>query len=112
MSLTLKQAPQLQDFQQYVKNMVVERGFINDTPNKVFILINKEIGKLAQAMRSTWGNENNITAEQSAAIQEAIADVFIYLLELSDMYGISLEDAFRHREEVNKKREFNAYNFL
>ena len=32
------------------------------------------------------------------------ADVFIYLLDICNHFGIDLEKAFRDKEEINKKR--------
>ena len=36
-----------------------------------------------------------------------MADVLIYLLDLANVLGVDLEKAFREKEEINKKRNWN-----
>jgi NTP pyrophosphatase (non-canonical NTP hydrolase) len=111
MSLSLKSEPKLADYQLYVKEMIVERGFKNDTPDKVIILMNKELGGLGQALRLTWGSRDGVTGDQKALLSKQLADTFIYMLEFCNMFDISLEEAFRMREAENMKRDWKPYNF-
>ncbi len=42
--------------------------------------------------------------EQAQAVRDELADVFSYLLRLADVTGVDLEDALRHKVEVNRHR--------
>jgi NTP pyrophosphatase (non-canonical NTP hydrolase) len=108
MSLQLTEQAQLKDFQDYVAKMIKERGFENDTPTKVFVLLTKEVGGLARAIRETWPTKGDNAEVVKSKIQEQLADIFIYLLEMSNMHGVSLDQAFREREAVNMKRQWSA----
>jgi NTP pyrophosphatase (non-canonical NTP hydrolase) len=100
--LHLKSDPTLADYQQYVREMVAERGFKEDVRNKFMMLI-EEVGELAKASRKAAGMKlANDVANQDAAAEAA--DVFIVLLGLCNLLGINLEQAFRDKEELNKKR--------
>lgn len=101
--LALKPKPTLEDLQSYVKKMTKERGFDDDTVAMRFMLLIEEVGEFARAARKHAGIKfasNTATAELS---HEA-ADVFLLLLVLCNQLGIDLEQAFREKEDHNKKR--------
>ena len=101
--LHLKETPTLPDFQQYLKDMVEARGFGNKDSAALFLCFTEECGELAKAIRKAEG----MSIDHSSKVRhvsEELADVFIYLLEISNHYGIDLEHAFREKEEANKKR--------
>ena len=102
-NLFLKQKPLLKDYQQYIDVMVKERGFDKETIPEMFMMLSEEIGEMAKAARKQIGmtiDENSRKPE----LAEEIADVFIYLLAISNYFNIDLEEAFRDKEEINKKR--------
>lgn len=101
-NLHLKSDPTLADYQQYVREMVEERGFKDDVRNKFMMLI-EEVGEFAKASRKAAGMKlANDVAKQDAGAEAA--DVFIVLLGLCNLLDIDLEKAFRDKEEHNKTR--------
>lgn len=101
--LHLKQNPTLQDFQRYVVAVVKERGFEKETIPQLFQLFLEECGEMAKAARKAAKIHTDAKSEHFEFAHEA-ADVFIYLLELCNHFGVDLEQAFREKEEINKKR--------
>ncbi len=100
---TLKENPILADFQRYVAEMVVERGFDKETLAEAFMLFLEESGEMAKAVRKRNGMKTD-AASQVHHLDHEIADVFIYLLDIANKCGVDLEKAFREKEEINKKR--------
>jgi len=101
--LHLKDNPTLRDFQNYVDELVKERGFEKETLPQIFMLFLEECGEMAKAARKT----QNIKCDKNSEdyhLNHEIADVFIYLLDICNHYGVDLEQAFREKEEINKKR--------
>jgi len=93
--LFLEKNPKLSHFQQYVRQLNLERGF-NNTTESSFIHMTSEIGELAKEFQRENKNKKEIGFE--------LADVFIFLLDLANQNGVDLEKAFREKEEINKKR--------
>jgi len=102
-NLHLKKDPTLVDYQKYIEEMVIERGFENVPVEHRFILFVEEVGELARAMRKRLAMS---FAEDTklAELEDEAADVFIYLLDICNKLGVDLEAAFRQKEEKNKKR--------
>ena len=104
-NLFLKDQPILRDFQQYVVDLDKERGFTKSTPLHALVHLMEESGELAKAIRKAEKLRVDEKSESFAVAEEA-ADVFIFLLKICNQYGIDLEQAFRDKEEINKKREW------
>lgn len=100
--LHLKKDPTLADFQQYVREMVAERGF-KDSVAQRFMLLLEESGEFAKAARKHAGMGFAEDTERKELENEA-ADVFIIFLGLCNLLDVDLEQAFRDKEERNKKR--------
>lgn len=102
----LKENPTLKDIQDYIYKSKVERGF--NTTDKIYesLLLAEEVGELIKAVRKNQKNAfvdiNSNPADNN--VEEELADVFIFLLSIANMYGIDVEEAFRKKEEKNKKR--------
>jgi len=82
---------------------VEERGFKKETIPEIFMLFLEECGEMAKAARKI----QNIKVDKNSKnyhLNHEIADVFIYLLDICNQYNIDLEQAFREKEEINKKR--------
>jgi NTP pyrophosphatase (non-canonical NTP hydrolase) len=63
----------------------------------------EEVGELARAVRKQAGIK--IDAKTNVyPIEEELADILAYLLHLSNILGLDLEDSFWKKEEENKKR--------
>lgn len=102
-NLNLQPNPSLKDYQQYIADMVKERGFDKETVPEIFMLFTEECGELAKAIRKVSHMKTDANSEHFKVEQEA-ADVFIYLLDLCNHLNIDLEKAFRDKEEINKQR--------
>ena len=70
------------------------------------MLFLEECGEMAKAARKSQGIKTDKNSKEYNLGHE-IADVFIYLLDLCNYYGIDLEKAFRDKEEINKRRSWN-----
>ena len=101
--LDLKKDAKLADYQEYIRAMVVERGFDDETVQQRFMLLLEEAGEFAKAARKHGGMGFAADTQRRDVAEEA-ADVFIVLLGLCNMLDIDLEQAFRSKEEKNKKR--------
>jgi NTP pyrophosphatase (non-canonical NTP hydrolase) len=102
-NLFLKPNPTLADFQQYVKEMVAERGFDKDNVPQKFMQLLEECGEFAKAGRKASNMKIDVSSESFEVGKEA-ADVLIYLIDICNHFGVDLEKAFREKEEENKKR--------
>ena len=101
--LSLDQNPTLKDFQKYVIDLENERGFADKTVLQKCLMLGEEMWELFQAIRK----EENITIDHNSkfgTIEEELADIIIYICSIANSYNINLEEAFRKKEEVNKKR--------
>ena len=97
----------LAEFQNYVKEMKIERGF--NLTDKVYecLLMGEEMGELFKAVRKGHAAGHIDPKSHVGGVAEELADVFIFLLSLANMHGIDLEQAFRDKEEINEKRKWN-----
>lgn len=102
--LLLSENPTLKDIQEYVRQMEVERGFDRTTSNtQSALLLGEEIGELFKAVRKAEGVRVDETSFVGT-LSEELADILIYTAALANRYGVNLEQAFRDKEEMNKKR--------
>ena len=102
-NLFLKNNPELKDFQEYVREMIKERGFEKESIPEIFMLLSEEVGEMAKAARKQIDMKTDNNSRKPELAQE-IADVFIYLLDICNHFNIDLEKAFRDKEEINKKK--------
>jgi len=96
----------LTNLQSYVTELEHERGFIEQTLLQKCLLLGEEIGELYKAIRKA---EQISTDKNSDTfhIEEELADILIYVCAIANRCDINLEDAFRKKEEINKKRVWN-----
>ena len=99
---TLEQA-NLQNIQEYVKELELERGFDHQTVIEKCLLLGEEVGELFKAVRKSEKIkiDNN---SQKHEVGSELADILIYLCAIANRHNIDLENAFREKEEINKKR--------
>ena len=99
----LKENPKLSEFQKYVEELELERGFSDQSTIDKCLLLGEEVGELFKAIRKSEGllvdNNSNFTE-----IGDELADIFIYLCAIANRKNIDLEEAFRKKEEKNKQR--------
>ena len=101
--LELKNDPTLRDFQDYVKKLELQRGFIQQNAIEKCLLLGEEMGELFKAVRKAVKLKTDINAN-IGSIDEEIADMMIYLCAIANRFDIDIEQAFRKKEEHNKKR--------
>lgn len=101
--LSLKKDPTLKDLQEYVAVAVRERGFDKNSVEQRFMLLLEEVGEFAKAARGRAGMAFADDTKTKEMADEA-GDVLIVFLGLCNLLDIDLEQAFRDKEERNKKR--------
>lgn len=101
--LLLKSDPTLRDFQDYVRKLEDERGFTEQNAIEKCLLLGEELGELFKAVRKTMKLKTDVNTS-IGSIDEEIADMMIYLCSIANRFDIDIEQAFRKKEEQNKKR--------
>lgn len=103
----LKEQPTLADFQNYIKQTGIERGWNKNNHLEIFLLFMEEVGELAKAIR----NHDGLYAEKAkynrTNLNEEFADVFNYFIDLANCFDIDLEKAIRDKEAINAKRKWD-----
>lgn len=95
-----KSLPELQKFYAQISQ---ERGFDKETAQDTLLLMMEEVGELARAIRKQKGIKTD-DKSKIYALEEELADILAYLLHLSNILNIDLEESFWKKEEKNKKR--------
>ncbi len=91
--------------QQYVHNMIIERGFDKEDAKDLMILLTEETGELAKAIRKTTGMKMDISKDNDKYdVKGEIADVFNYLLSMCSCLNIDLLDCWKEKEKINLER--------
>jgi NTP pyrophosphatase (non-canonical NTP hydrolase) len=101
--LQLKADPTLRDYQEYVRKLESERGFTQHKAIEKCLLLGEEMGELFKAVRKTVKLKTDVNAS-IGSIDEELADIMIYVCAIANRFEIDLEQAFRTKEEHNKKR--------
>lgn len=101
--LVLKNNPTFADYQEYVKKLELQRGFDDQTAIEKCLLLGEEMGELFNAVRKTLKLKMDINSN-AGSVKEELADMVIYLCAIANRFDINLEQAFREKEEINKKR--------
>lgn len=94
---------ELSDYQNLIKQLVIERGFDKETVPEVFTLLVEEMGELAKAIRKHNGQKVDLSRRQHEVEEEA-ADVFWLLIDLCNRLDINLAEAFSAKEAKNAQR--------
>ncbi len=90
-------------YQQYVQQVMQERGFDDETISQKFMLLLEESGEFAQAAREK-ANLAQAADVKADNLDDAAADVFTVLLDICNQLHIDLEQAFIKREHENESR--------
>lgn len=93
----------MKDFQKYVAELEIERGFADQSLIDKCLLLGEEVGELFKAVRKSEGLsiDSNSTFTE---IGDELTDVLIYLCAIANRKGIDFEAAFRKKEVKNKQR--------
>lgn len=103
--LVLKNNPTFGEFQEYVKELELQRGFDDQNALEKCLLLGEEMGELFKAIRKAMNLKTDINSN-IGSVKEEIADMVIYLCAIANRFEIDIEQAFREKEEINKKREW------
>ena len=90
-------------YQQYIRQVMAERGFDDETLSQKFMLLLEEAGEFAQAAREKANLAQSADA-QTQELDDAAADVFAILLDICNQLNLDLEKAFISREQKNQTR--------
>lgn len=93
----------LSNLQKYVRELEHERGFIDQSVIQKCLLLGEEVGELFKAIRKTEKISTDKNS-QTHIVGEELADILIYVCAIANRCDIDLDDAFRRKEEINKKR--------
>ena len=94
----------LKDLQIYTKKMVEARGFSDETPQDIMLLLTEELGELAKEVRKSTNIKMDINSSRTQNLDKEIADVFNYILALCNVTNIDLFEAYKSKEEINFNR--------
>jgi NTP pyrophosphatase (non-canonical NTP hydrolase) len=68
------------------------------------MLLTEELGELCKAVRKNATDTKCATDSKHHNIDEEIADVFYYLVDICNKLNIDLEKSFLEKEVVNEQR--------
>jgi NTP pyrophosphatase (non-canonical NTP hydrolase) len=86
------------DLQRYIK----DKDFKPDMKHAYFLKLIEEVGELAEVIRKDKRLVD--TRSIKGTIEEELYDVLYYVLALANVYEINMEECFRLKEEVNKRK--------
>jgi NTP pyrophosphatase (non-canonical NTP hydrolase) len=104
---TLPNHPKIQNFQQYVAEMELERGFNDQTVLQKCLLLGEEVGELFKAIRKNSNMKLDLNSKVGS-VDEELADILIYLCAIANKLDVDLETAFRDKEQANKSRTWTT----
>lgn len=99
----LPKNPTIKQYQKYLREVVVERGFDKETVSEVFTVLVEEMGELAKAIRKANG-QKVYSDSKHHDLEEEAADVLFMLLDICNRLDIDLEKAFAEKEVKNNSR--------
>lgn len=99
----------LKEIQQYINDILLLRGFGQESAQSKMLLLTEEIGELAKAIRksATTMAIDYEKIQNYDSVESEAADVFIVLLSLCNVLGINLYEAFINKEKENVERKWN-----
>ncbi|KKT40497.1 MAG: hypothetical protein UX47_C0005G0069 [Candidatus Collierbacteria bacterium GW2011_GWA2_46_26] len=84
----------------------MERGFEDTTIPELFMYLSEEVGELAKAARQLTKMHTDSNSDKME-IDRELADVFSYVVDIANLLGVDMEEAFKEKEEINNKRVWN-----
>lgn len=75
------------------------------SPKNLSMALAGEVGELIELFQwLTEEQSNNLSREQYVAVEEEVADVFLYLLRLADKLGVDLLKAANNKIVINEQK--------
>jgi NTP pyrophosphatase (non-canonical NTP hydrolase) len=96
-------APGVGAFQNYYKRVASQRGYERENARDCMLLMVEEVGELARAIRAREKMVRHGAAEPTSEAQE-LADIFLYVVHMANIFGLDLSSAVRGKEEVNVEK--------
>jgi len=95
----------IKELQEYIRQLVIERGFEDESIEQKFVSLVEEVGELAKAIRPAIGIK--FAADTSRTeIEEELADVLLLLLSLANKLDVDMVTAIENKEVKNRKRSW------
>lgn len=104
----------LKELQKMVHELSVKNGWDKQSPEQIFLLFTEEIGELASAIRgkikleleTKESQEKNSIEPKMVDLEQELADVFGYVLDIANHFNIDLEKSFLKVYNKNLNREW------
>ena len=94
----------LRDIQTYIAKLAKLRGYDTDVAGEMLFLT-EEIGELAKALRDFIGAQfDQKTSHKN--LREELHDVLVNLLNIANLTGVDIFDAFREKELADLSRHW------
>lgn len=103
--MEIKSGASLKDIQDYIRIVLRERGFDEETIVEKCLLLGEEIGELYKAVRKSQGVKCDDTSK-FGKVEHELADILMYTMDIANKFGIDLEEALKSKEEINKQRSW------
>lgn len=95
----------LNEIQEYIKAMMIQREFDKEDIKDEMILLTEEVGELAKAVRKTTNLKMDIAKENDKYdLKGELSDVFNYVVCMCCILDISLFDCYKEKEKRNFDR--------
>ena len=96
----------LNEYKETTMRIVAEKGWNGITNDLLFMLLTEEIGELASAIRRA---NHNFSDRKKSNLAAEWFDVFSYLLQIADRFGIDLDSSFDEYVKQLKSRRTHGY---
>jgi NTP pyrophosphatase (non-canonical NTP hydrolase) len=92
--------PSVAAFQHYYRRVASQRGYERENARDCLLLMVEEVGELARAIRK---RENLVRHGLTGQTNEAdeLADVFLYVIHMANIFGLDISTAVRGKERIN-----------
>jgi len=86
------------DWQVRITNWAINQGFtwVKEDGDTMLLRIHSEVSEAAEALRD----------KDELHLAEELADIFIRLVNLAEVFGIDLERAVEIKQQINEERPF------
>jgi NTP pyrophosphatase (non-canonical NTP hydrolase) len=95
--------PAVSSFQHYYRRVAIERGYWSEGARDCLLLMIEEVGELARSIRKDEGLIRHGHAATTATRAE-LADVFLYVVHMANIFGIDLSNSVQEKEMINLRR--------
>lgn len=96
----------LERIKQRLRSFAAERDWDQfHSPKNLSMALSAEVGELLEHFQwLTESQSQNLPSDKRAEVAKELADIFVYLVRLSDKLGIELIDEANRKIELNEKK--------